>query len=435
MRVIYDISILGNGARFNTRTGIFRVVEALACRLPETPDCSVQFSSMKNLRETLAYLRSEFPAGAQEKLKEIPRDYQQRLNGLFDSANANMHATQGAAQTAWRMACRILQTVNTACDTWAYAVNAQSLANANVFHSSFYQLPPQIKNAPHLCRFITVYDMIPVLYPQYFNNDPNHILHEILASLGPEDYVIAISEATRNDVCEYLKIAPSRVFVTPLAADPKTFYPCRDAERQKQARDTYNIPDAPYLLTLSTLEPRKNMDHVIRCFARLVQEGELGNTNLVLAGSKGWDFERIFGAMAAKSVEGRIIWTGRVADEDLAALYSGALAFTYMSHYEGFGLPPLEAMQCGTPVITSNTSSLPEVVGDAGVMLAPDDADGWCQALLDIYRHSDRREEMGRKSLLRAGQFSWARCAQTTMNAYRAAIACRKDGLANTCGF
>ena len=420
MRVIYDISILGNGAKTNTRTGIFRAVEALACHLIETPDCRVQFSSVKNLWETLAYLRAEFPADAKESRTQIPRDYRQRLNGLFDSANANMHMAQGAAQTAWRTATLLVQKVNHACRTWDEAVNAPALANADVFHSAFYQLPPQIKNVPRLRRFITVYDMIPVLYPQYFNNDPNHILHEILASLGPEDYVIAISEATKNDVCSYLKIDPARVFVTPLAADPKTFYACADTDRRKQIRATYGIPDAPYILTLSTLEPRKNMDHVIRCFVRMAQEESLNGVNLVLAGSKGWDYERIFGAMAdAKDLEKRIIWAGRVADEDLAALYSGALAFTYMSHYEGFGLPPLEAMQCGTPVITSNTSSLPEVVGDAGVMLAPNDMDGWCQALLDIYQNPARREEMSRKSLLRAQQFSWQRCAHDTVCAYK----------------
>ena len=405
MRVIYDISILGNGARFNNRTGIFRVVESLACRLLEQSDCDVQFSSVKNLRETLAYLRSEFPLTAQETGRGIPRDYHQRLNGLFDSANANLHATQGAAQTAWRVISRTLQNVNTACRTWDDAVNARALAEAHVFHSGFYPLPLQIKKAAHLRRFITIYDMIPVLYPQYFQNDTTHILHEIMASLGPEDHVIAISETTKNDVCGYLKISPERVFVTPLAADSRLFYPCENADRQRQVRNKYAIPNAPYVLTLSTLEPRKNMDHVIRCFARLVEDRQIGDTNLVLAGSKGWDYERIFGAMAAKSLEGRIILAGRVADEDLAALYSGALAFTYMSYYEGFGLPPLEAMQCGTPVITSNTSSLPEVVGDAGVMLAPDDTDGWCQAVLALYRDSDRREEMQHRSLLRAAQF------------------------------
>ena len=420
LRAVYDISVLGYASKLNIRTGIFRAAEALGQHLLDAPDCEVELSSVKFLQETTYYLKHEFP-GPKRVLRSS--DYRLRMNSLFDSATVRMEQTKGMAQKATRTGRRVVQMLNTACHTWDCCLDTQTLAQANVFHSSFYQIPTQIKNAPRLRRFITVYDMIPVLYPQYFNNDPDHPLHEILASLGPEDYVIAISEATKNDVCSYLKVDPARVFVTPLAADPKTFYPCEDVGRQKQVRARYGIPDAPYVLTLSTLEPRKNMDHVIRCFAQVAQEGSLKGVNLVLAGSKGWDYERIFGAMEeAKSLEGRIIWAGRVADEDLAALYSGAMAFTYMSHYEGFGLPPLEAMQCGVPVITSNTSSLPEVVGEAGITLAPDDADGLCQAMLDIGQRPALRAEMRCKSLARAAQFSWQRCAQDTIDAYAASL-------------
>jgi glycosyltransferase involved in cell wall biosynthesis len=121
-------------------------------------------------------------------------------------------------------------------------------------------------------------------------------------------------------------------------------------------------------------------------------------------------------------VRDRIVMTGYVAEDDLAPLYSGALAFVYPSLYEGFGLPPLEAMQCGTPVITSNTSSLPEVVGDAGIMVDPLDQDALCDALSRVHGSAALRRELSRRSLARARQFSWERCIDQTLAAYRTAL-------------
>ena len=144
---------------------------------------------------------------------------------------------------------------------------------------------------------------------------------------------------------------------------------------------------------------------------------------LVLVGTKGWNYDKILEAVRTMELsEERIILTGYVADEDLAPFYSGALAFIYVSLYEGFGLPPLEAMQCGTPVITSNRSSLPEVVADAGIMLDPFDEDGACQAILELYRNTALREQMRRRSLERSRQFNWNRCVSETIAAYRIAL-------------
>ena len=171
------------------------------------------------------------------------------------------------------------------------------------------------------------------------------------------------------------------------------------------------------------MEPRKNIDHTVRCFARIVKEQHISDLNLVLVGTKGWDFDKIFTEMMKhNSVRDRVIVTGYVADEDLAAIYSGAQMFVYPSLYEGFGLPPLEAMQCGVPVITSNTSSLPEVVGEAGIMVNPQDSDVLCQAMTDIYRKPALRNELATRALARAKQFSWASCAQQTVRAYETVL-------------
>jgi glycosyltransferase involved in cell wall biosynthesis len=143
-------------------------------------------------------------------------------------------------------------------------------------------------------------------------------------------------------------------------------------------------------------------------------------------GVSGWKNNDIFKtAQETPILKNRIIFTGYIPDEDLSAIYSGATAFIYPSLYEGFGLPPLEAMQCGTPVITSNTSSLPEVVGDAGIMINPTDEDALCQAILTIIQDSQLRKTLSEKGRERAQQFSWAKCAEETVKVYQIAANCR----------
>ena len=144
----------------------------------------------------------------------------------------------------------------------------------------------------------------------------------------------------------------------------------------------------------------------------------------MLVGGSGWKTEKILAALEeAKQVRDAIVLTGFVPDESLPALYSGALAFVYVSRLEGFGLPPLEAMQCGAPVITSNVSSLPEVIGDAGVMVDPDDVDELTAQMLRISQDADWREELSARSLKRAQIFSWKRFGTETLAAYRQALA------------
>jgi glycosyltransferase involved in cell wall biosynthesis len=206
--------------------------------------------------------------------------------------------------------------------------------------------------------------------------------------------------------------------VTPLAADAARFYRCVDAAALSSVRERYGVPEGPYLLSLCTLEPRKNIPHLLRCFARLAQEPSADGVTLVLAGGKGWMYDGVLELVEQlDALRGRVILTGYVRDEDLAALYTGATAFVYPSLYEGFGLPPLEAMQCGTPVITSNNSSLPEVVGDAGIMVDANDEDDLCQL-----SSPTQRAEYSRLGMKRAQGFSWQRCAELTVAGYRQAL-------------
>lgn len=375
IKVLYDISVLGLSVDHNTaRTGIFRVVEHVAHGLAESPEVDLVFCSTQALIQYAPYTENACRRylAAHPEFSHVPF-----------------------------------------CGT--------SLPAADIFHSPFHGLPDEV-SIP--IRFLTVYDLIPVLFSHFVPDQSVQLQKHTLHQLKPSDRCLCISQATKSDLCTYLHMPQEKAAVSYLAADPAIFYPCTDLQQQVTVRQKYNLGDTPYILSLCTLEPRKNIDHLLRAFARLVREGAIGNTRLVLTGTKGWDFDRIFSEIDNNSeLHKRIVLTGYVPDEELAPLYSGAQVFAYMSLYEGFGLPPLEAMQCGTPVITSNTSSLPEVVGDAGIMLDPQDMDGLCQALVRMTTDHAFRDDLAQRALKRAALFSWERCVQETIAAYRKALA------------
>src|SRR5207245_11801638 len=144
----------------------------------------------------------------------------------------------------------------------------------------------QVRDAKGVQRFLTVHDLAPVLYPQFFSASGRQHIKEALKSLGPNGWAICVSQATRRDLCDYLKLDPARAFVVYWAASPELFYPCTDRKKMEIVRRKYRIPDVPYVLSLNTLEPRKNMEHAIRSFATLVHQEEIGDLHLVLVGAK-----------------------------------------------------------------------------------------------------------------------------------------------------
>jgi len=246
----------------------------------------------------------------------------------------------------------------------------------------------------------------------------------ILASIKPDTFVICDSIATRNDLFTFMPfLDPEKVSVIHLAAG-EHFYRCNDANQINQVKRKYNIPlEGEYLLALSTLQPRKNFELIIRSFVEMLKAERIKDLSLVLVGADGWDYGRIYKEIeVAGEYIDKIIVTGYVPDEDLAPLYSGAMAFLYPSLYEGFGLPPLEAMQCGTPVITSNNSSLPEVVGDAAITINPRDGEALCQAMLNLYNSTELRLKLSVASIERAKYFNWDKTTRETVAAYRKAL-------------
>jgi glycosyltransferase involved in cell wall biosynthesis len=299
------------------------------------------------------------------------------------------------------------------------------LEGADIFHSTLSPLPGAAPGVRGPRRFLTVYDVFPQLMPALSWQGADAWSRRMTDSVGPGDWVLAISQYTKNDLLTLRPdLDPERVVVTYLGADRDRFYPCDDGERRAATRRRYGIPEGvPYLLSVGSLVPHKNLPHLLRTFAELVRTERVGDLHLVLTGPKAWDSDA-FGALlgGADARRERVILTGHVDDEELAPLYSGALAFVFPSLYEGFGLPPLEAMQCGVPVIASDAASLPEVVGDGGILVGPHDGDALAQAVLDVYGDAAGRARLAARALARAACFSWERYADETVAAYRRAL-------------
>jgi glycosyltransferase involved in cell wall biosynthesis len=281
----------------------------------------------------------------------------------------------------------------------------------DIYFSPYHPIPNYI-NKKFTKRFITIYDLIPIKFPEFFENKSRHLIHDVIDSIHKNDGVFCISESTKKDLLEYrLDLSSEKVLVTYLAAS-QLFYRVEDKSHIKSICDKYNIPN-DYILSVCTLEPRKNIVSVIKAFSHLLSSISNRKIYLVLVGTKGWDFNSIFEQISTNpEIQNRVIVTGYVKDSDLAPLYSGAICFVYPSLYEGFGLPPLESMQCATPVITSNNSSLPEVVGNAGLLVEAKDFQAIANSLEKLIEDKPFRESLSEKSLLRAKEFSWDKCKQ-----------------------
>ncbi len=231
-------------------------------------------------------------------------------------------------------------------------------------------------------------------------------------------HLITLSEYSRNDIHETYKIPLERITVTPAAA-PQRFARVTNATEIESVRQKYRIRES-YILTLSSIQPRKNLVRLIEAYSYL-KEHHLGAglPQLVIAGKKGWLENEVFRVANESTAAKDILFTGYVPGAELPALLTGALCFVYPSYFEGFGLPVLEAMQCGTPVIAGNRTSLPEVVGDAGILIDPFDHKDIANAMARMVASSECRQEFSERGIKKASTFNWLETARLTLQTYR----------------
>lgn len=232
--------------------------------------------------------------------------------------------------------------------------------------------------------------------------------------------ILADSEATRRDIVTYCQVPATKIDVAYLGVSPR-FVPVEDQTRLRSTAARYGI-DGPYLLYVGTIQPRKNLLRLIDAWAAYVASVPSAPVTLVIAGKRGWLTEQIERRAAERGIVDRVRFTGYVADDDLPALLSGALAFLLPSLYEGFGLPVLEAQACGTPVLTSTTSSLPEVAGDAAVLVDPADTTAIRDGIAGLIEDADLRDRLRVRGLARVAAWSWERTARQTLATFKAAL-------------
>ncbi len=287
-------------------------------------------------------------------------------------------------------------------------------AKYQIFHGTNFSVYPD----SHTFKVMTLYDLTFLRYPQYVDQVVAKYFKRVRQCLQWTDLIVAISESTKQDAIKYLGISPEKIFVTPLASryTPQYFQDQKIDIDILKAESNYNF-EIPYLLFVSTIEPRKNIIALIEAFNHLKQQQKIAH-NLVLIGKKGWLYEDIFKAIANSPFRDSIYHLDYLSDQLVALFYKLATVFVYPSHYEGFGLPVLEAMNLGTPVVCSNTSSLPEVVGDAALMVAPDQPLELAEAILRVIESEELRQSLVRKGYQQALRFSWEKTTVKTLEAY-----------------
>jgi glycosyltransferase involved in cell wall biosynthesis len=288
----------------------------------------------------------------------------------------------------------------------------------DLLHATDFVLPPS--NARR--KLLTIHDLAFLFHPNAAMPSLHHYLNTVVPrSVRRADRLIADSQHTAHDLQEQWHVPPDQISVVQGAVDHARFRPVSDPDRLSAVRARYAIGDAPFILMLSKLEPRKNHVRMIEAFHRACAEGRLPH-KLVIAGGKGWLYDAIFARVNELQLQERVIFTGFIEDADLPALYSAAELFAFPSLYEGFGLPIVEALACGTPVLTAKNSCLPEAGGPGALYADALDADDIAEKLLRLVQDAQMRAQLRSDGLIHAAAFTWQRSAQQLLQAYQAVL-------------
>jgi glycosyltransferase involved in cell wall biosynthesis len=271
-----------------------------------------------------------------------------------------------------------------------------------------------------VCRYVvTIHDLVPLFFPELVPK--KHLLFFKLfmkRAAQTADLIMTDSEHSKQDIVQHLSVPAEKIRVIYLGYEPLRPN-AADPQKCQGILTHYGITQ-PYLLFVGVIEPKKNLERLVEAFALLRQDSSLGKAfQLVIAGGKGWFYETLYQKVHKLRLEDHVIFTGFVPDEDLPALYTGAEVFVFPSIYEGFGLPVVEAMAYGVPVVTSNVSSLPELAGNAGMLIDPNHPEAICEGLTEVLVNPQKQAQMKQAGLLQAQQFSWQRTAEETYKVYQ----------------
>jgi glycosyltransferase involved in cell wall biosynthesis len=285
-------------------------------------------------------------------------------------------------------------------------------ASLDLFHGTNYEVPLWSKRR----SVLTIHDLSILLHADTHRADLARRARRRLPVMARSaSMIITATEYVRREICEHLHVRADRVAVTPYA--PRSGFQAMPAAQAHQTKQRLGIED-DFILFVGTVEPRKNLLTLMRAFDQILRQTSR-RPQLVVVGAEGWLMDELFAFIKESSISHRLLLTGYLDDDDLRALYSSCGVFVYPSIYEGFGLPPLEAMACGAPVIASNIATFRETLGSAAQLFEPNDVEGLATSIVEILDDEDRRRALSRQGLEQAAKFSWKRTAQLTLEVYR----------------
>ena len=283
----------------------------------------------------------------------------------------------------------------------------------DLFHSPDFVLPPVSGKIPTL---LTVHDLSFAHYPEVFPAPLVKYLNSVVPwSVGRATHILADSISTKQDLMALWQVPEAKITVLYCGVDAR-FAPVTEKKVLTAVRQKYNLGNIPYILNVGTIQPRKNYQMLIRAFKPVAEQHP---HNLIFAGGKGWLYDEMMREVERQGLNGRVHFIGFVNDADLPALYTDASLLTFPSLYEGFGLPLLEAMACGVPVVSSDASSLPEVVGDSGLLLSPHDEAVWSEGLHELLLDPVRRSQMVADGFRQVRQFTWRKASSKLLSLYQ----------------
>ena len=428
VKILYDGELLLNALKKNSsRSGIFWVSFNILKNLLQIKDLKISlyfnnFQSYGLYKKNEEKFKNFFDLECINdnfcsedfiyKIKNISTKYEKFLELKNNSRNFILKSIYNLLKSLYKNKLKKIEK--------KYRKNLNYNIDFDFYISTFLAFPDIVKHNNKIKKIIILYDTIPLIFPEFYKDNSHYM--NILESLDKDTYCFCISEQTKKDFLKYCgdKLDENKMFVMPIATS-QNFYPDKDETKLNKILDKYNISQnqrGKYIFSLCTLEPRKNLIFTIKCFIKFIKENNVDDLYFYLGGGH-WNY---FMEILEKEIDNlqeyknKIVKLGYIDDKDLNTLYSNSLFFAYISLYEGFGMPPLEAMSCGVPVITSNTSSIPEVVGDAAIMISPKDEKVCIQEMKNLYYNQNLRNELSEKGLGQAKKFTWEKTVNTLIN-------------------